>query len=332
MPSNRNDAISFLETQWSGINDNKIKGIKAEIEFRRYLEENEVHFIPGGWLLIPGKNTKVSIPGEHKICLLPMEQDFSWALSDRNHDVTPALVSAYNYFRQVGVETYIVEPRNIDESMFSIPAKSVGSKIATYPRPYELVFKIISSAGNFREIDFKEVFRNFPERTGKKGLRCYARDRISRASMPWNDSDLVRDMFWFEYSRYYCQVDFLVSNNDLDLFIIGKSGSAYPVELKSKAPVLDDILGDWFGLDIGPFAKMTFFTANSMHTDALYIVQEVDRDRNLVQWLGIKFTDLVKSCSWVGQAGGTGMGGGTSSTIKIPKLAFTNLSALLERL
>lgn len=69
-----------------------------------------------------------------------------------------------------------------------------------------------------------------------------------------------------------------------------------------------------------------------MNTDALYVVQEVDDDRNFVNWLAIRFTDLVKSCSWVGRSGGQGMSGGASSTIKIPKLAFQNLSDLLVKL
>ncbi|MEI8602318.1 hypothetical protein P4S55_16465 [Shewanella sp. PP-Sp27a-2] len=332
MPATKDDAIRFLETQWSSINDNKTKGIKAETEFRQYLEKNRIHFIPGGWILTPGKNTKVEIPSHHKICLLPMESDFSWARSGRTTNVTPALMSAYNYFRHVGLTTYFVEARDVDESKFNHPTKSEGASRAVYPRPYDLIFKTISPNGEFDEVNFQDVFLNFPFRDGNRGLRCYKKERINRELPPWNDCSLVRDLFWFEYTRYYCQIDYLISNNDLDLFIIGNSGGAYPVELKSKSPVIDTTLGDWFGLDIGPFAKMAYFTANSMNTDALYIVQEVDENRNLVQWLGIKFTDLVKSCSWVGQAGGKGMSGGASSTVKVPKLSFTELSSLLTKL
>lgn len=332
MPGNRDDAIRFLETQWSSINENKVKGIKAETEFTQYLESNNVHYISGGWILIPGKKTEVDIPSHHKICLLPVGAGFSWAPSEKDSTATPALISAYNYFRQVGVTTYIVEPREIDETKFSLPVKSKGSQRAVYPRPYDLIFKKFSSNGKFIEVDFEKVFSNFPKRTGNKGLRCYLQDRIDRALFPWDDDSLVRDLFWFEYTRYFCQKKYLISNNDLDLFIIGDSGSAYPVEIKSKTPVVDESLGDWFGLDIGPFAKMAFFTANSMNTDALYIVQEVDENRSFVKWHGIKFTDLVKSCSWVGQAGGQGMSGGASSTIKIPKLSFTELSLLLVNL
>jgi hypothetical protein len=191
---------------------------------------------------------------------------------------------------------------------------------------------MISPSGDFKEMDFEDIFSRFPKRSGNKGLRCYETKRVHVSESPWCDDETISELFWFEYARYYCQIDYLISNNDLDLFIIGESGTPYPVEVKSKSPVVDGNIGDWFGLDVGPFAKMAFFTSNNMQTDALYIVQEVDEERNHVDWLGIKFTELVKSCSWVIQAGGQGMSGSGSSTIKVPKLSFKKLSLLLKEL
>ncbi|WP_323753427.1 hypothetical protein [Marinobacter sp.] len=332
MPINKADAIQFLETQWSSINDNKVKGIKAEVEFVEYLENNNVHYIPGGWIMMPGKNSKIDIPTSNKICLIPVCANFSWSGSGQKSSISPALMSAYNYFQQVGVTTYIVEPSEFNESSFQLPKKRTGNTKAQYPRSYQLDFKTISPRGSFESVRYSEIFNKFPERNGNSGLRCNKVGRINQSQYPWNNNNLVKELFWFEYARYYCQVDFLLSNNDLDLFIIGPSGCAYPVELKSKKAASDSALGEWFGLDLGPFAKMSFFTSNSMNTDALYVVQEVDDDRNFVNWLAIRFTDLVKSCSWVGRSGGQGMSGGASSTIKIPKLAFQNLSDLLVKL
>jgi hypothetical protein len=77
---------------------------------------------------------------------------------------------------------------------------------------------------------------------------------------------------------------------------------------------------------------MSFFTANSKNTDALYIVEEVDSERNHVEWFAIRFTDLVKSCSWVTQAGGRGMMGGASNTVKVPKAAFKRFDDLADEL
>jgi hypothetical protein len=83
---------------------------------------------------------------------------------------------------------------------------------------------------------------------------------------------------------------------------------------------------------MGPFAKLAFFTANGMNTDALYIVEELGDNNQFIQWLAIRYTELVKVCSWVGQSGGTGMTGGTSSTYKVPKAAFLPLIDLLPLL
>ena len=54
MPGNMNDAIKFLETQWSNINANKLKGIEAEVRFRTWLTQNNVHYISGGWVISSG--------------------------------------------------------------------------------------------------------------------------------------------------------------------------------------------------------------------------------------------------------------------------------------
>jgi len=336
MPRSREQAIHFLETQWSSINENKIKGILAEVAFKKYLVDNKVHFLPGGWILVPGKvGENVPVPSLQKICLLPLEHRFSWAVAVTNSMTsgpTPAAISAYNYFRQLGVTTYFLIPDNVEETSFSVPKKSSTGVSAKYPRPYELIFKTIGPTGNFETVEFGRVMENFPKRKGNIGMRCNTLGRINPDDFPWNSAEVVQSLFWFEYARFYCQVDYQVSNNDLDMFLIGNSGSPYPVELKSKVPARDDNLGEWFGLDIGPFAKMAFFTSNSINTDALYVVQEVDDQRNHMEWYAIKFTELVRACSWVFQSGGTGMMGGASSTIKVPKAAFSPLSALLQRL
>ena len=42
MASNINQAINFLETQWSSINENKAKGVLAEIRFIDYLSSTQL--------------------------------------------------------------------------------------------------------------------------------------------------------------------------------------------------------------------------------------------------------------------------------------------------
>lgn len=333
MPKDRQQALAFLETQWSSINDNKVKGIEAELRFKEYLKTENLHHVPGGWILTPGNFKLSPVPAVEKICLLPKRHHFSWEDSPGViNTYTPAEIAAYNYFRQVGVRTYFVHPTNVVESGFETPTKSNGSTKAKYPRSYKLDLCAISPKGLPQIVSEEDVFRNFPQRQGNLGMRVYQSGRIQSSKFPWDNSEAVADLFWFEYSRYYFQKKYLVSNNDLDLFMIAESGQSFPVELKSKSPATDTSMGPWFGIDMGPFAKLSFFTANSMNTDALYIVEEVDSDRQHIRWHALKFSDLVKRCSWVGQSGGKGMSGGNSSTYKIPVAAFEDLGTLLTKL
>lgn len=333
MPSTAQQAIEFLETQWSSVNANKIVGIEAELRFKALLASHSIHFRPGGWIVTPGNTTLVSPATREKICLLPRSHAFSWQPGTlATTALTPAEISAYICFRQVGARALFVSPSSVRESYFELPQPRTRKSRATYPRAYPLELAEVGTNGALTAVAPDDAFKYFPLRKGNKGLRCYDTGRLTLSAPPWTDFETLSSLFWFEYARYYFQIDYLFSNNDLDLFIVGPSGRPYPVELKSKAVASDTAMGKWFGIDIGPFAKLAFFTANSQHNDALYVVEEVDAHRNHVDWWGITFTELVKACSWVGQRGGKGMSGGASSTYKVPMSAFTPLISLLPTL
>lgn len=335
MPATLSDAIRFLETQWSSITENKVLGILAELRFKEFLSARDYHFVSGGWIVTPGRPTPGScdVPALEKICILPRQHRFTWQKDGfQNNLLTPAEISAYNYFREVRVKTLFASPIEVIEGDFTYPTPSDKKARALYPRPYEMQLQEVSPNGAITSVDPMEVFRLFPRRKGNVGVRCHKINRIDQSAVPWTSALMVSDLFWFEYARYFFQIDYLFSNNDLDLFVIGPSGASYPVEIKSKAAAKDTALGEWFGIDMGPFAKLTFFTANKRNNDALYVVEEVTAQKDHVQWLGIRFSDLVKSCSWVGQSGGKGMMGGASSTYKIPKAAFMPLAGLLSSL
>ncbi|RNI32235.1 hypothetical protein EFA69_02600 [Rufibacter immobilis] len=329
MPSNLNTAIDFLETQWSSINDNKLKGINAEIRLEAYLKSPLIkdlyrYIIPGGWIIAPGSNA-VLMPTKARIAVLPNSFGFSWTKSFSPSPFT-AQTLASSFFNQVGIETYFA---NFDpsgrESRFDVPRKK------NYNTTYELEPHLIGSSG-LEKVDINVMMRNFPRRKGLVGMRAYKSGRIDRKDPVWSDSSLVTHLFWKEYSRYFLQRNYLVSSNDLDFFIIGKSGKAYPIELKSKRVYADAKLGDWFGIDIGPFSKLSFFVSLSNNMEALYLVEEVDDLGGNIEWWGVRFSEVLKYCFWVTQSGGASMGGGRSNTIKVPKEIFTPLHLLLPTL
>lgn len=330
MPRDLDHAIQFLETQWSSINLNKIKGINAEIRFEAYLNSPAVsplfdYIIPGGWILSPGRNTNINPTTRGRIAILPIPTSFSWS-PGLNPLPFAAQVIAESYFRQVGITTYFVKfdtQGNVQiENAFDIPAQ--GNYNTSYPLEF---YKV--GANGLVQVAIAQVTANFTARNGLRGMRAYALNRINRNVPPWNNNILITDLFWKEYSRYFLHRQFLVSSNDLDFFIIGKSGRAYPIEFKSKTPVIDASLGDWFGIDIGPFSKLSFFVSLSNNMEALYFVEEVDANGATVEWWGVKFSHLLKNCYWVSQSGGTGMGGGASNTVKVPKIIFEPLTTFL---
>lgn len=330
MPNSLEFAIRFLETQWSSINQNKIKGINAEIRFEAYLNSQAIrplfdYIIPGGWILSPGKNININPTTKGRIAILPVPKSFSWT-QRLNPIPFAAQVLAESYFRQVGITTYFVmyDTNNNSqiENSFIIPVR--GNYQISYPLEF---YKI--GANGLDQVHLSQVTANFTARNGLRGMRAYSLNRINRNDPTWNNSNIVTELFWKEYSRYFLHKQFLVSSNDLDFFIVGKSGRAYPIEFKSKTVVVDNSIGNWFGIDVGPFSKLSFFVSLSNNMEALYFVEEINSNGDTIEWWGIKFSQLLKNCHWVSQSGGTGMGGGASVTIKVPKIIFEPLSSFL---
>jgi len=330
MPNNRENAIRFLETQWSSINDNKVKGIEAEVRFENHLNSPAMSslyqfIIPGGWIISPGNIRLTNLPTKNRIAVLPIPKSFTWS-GVINPPSFSGQVLAHSYFQQAGIEVYFAECGTIlntaNEGSFAIPTRG------SYLRSYNINFKKVGAQG-LVSVPTVIVMNNFAPRMGAKGMRAYALHRIDRALPIWNDNQIVTDLFWKDYVRYFLQRNYVVSNNDLDFFLVSNTGKSYPVEFKSKTAANDSQIGDWFGIDVGPFAKLSYFTSLSNNMDAIYVVEEVDAHRNTIDWWAIKFSDLLKGCSWVQQSGGTGMGGGRSATLKVPKDIFTQLNAFL---
>ncbi len=330
MPANIENAIRFLETQWSSINDNKIIGIEAEVRFENHLNSVPIRslfqfIIPGGWIISPGNNRQTSLPTKNRIAVLPIPKPFTWS-GTINMPAFSGQVLAHSYFQQAGIEVYFAEtnavPNVTNEANFQYP------EAGSYLRSYNVDFKRVGEHG-LEVVPITTVMRNFSLRSGAMGMRVSSLHRIDRAQPLWGNTQTVTNLFWKDYVRYFLQRNYLVSNNDLDFFLVSNSGKSYPVEFKSKTVASGNEIGDWFGIDVGPFAKLSYFTSLSNNMDAIYVVEEVDDDRNTIEWWAIKFSDLLKGCSWVQQGGGRGMGGGRSSTIKVPKQIFKRLANFL---
>jgi hypothetical protein len=136
-----------------------------------------------------------------------------------------------------------------------------------------------------------------PEQFAKENLRVAFRDRFHA-----EDSD-VDGIFWGDQFTY-------------------------PLEIKEKTVAQDPSLGEWFGLDIGPFVKLAYYAAKRGNLNSLFVVREIDDEqtRNPVEWWFVKFEELARFASWVGQGGGRNMRGGSSTVVKVPRQIFHRLT------
>lgn len=337
MPKSINDALKFIGTQWSNINDNKIKGVIAESKLKQYLESHSDKYesiLSGGWIITPNKNTIVDTPPHHRIAIIPIYKPFSWGNPSSNKHLLHVHHLDYHYLSQAGIKVYFAQPisstdcADLDESIFKIPrGASKKPKTKAYkPITYKFRFYTISKS-KFIEVPESEVMEYFPKkvRTGT-GMRCY-NNSLDSTVFPWNDSDIVTELFWKEYIQYYLKNFYCVSFFDMDFFLVSNNRHLYPLEVKTKEVLDTKDRGALFGLDTSNYVLLSYFTFNS--TDAIYIILEKDSSGKDIKWLGIKFSDIIKGCYWVTSGGGTSMTGSRSQTVMIPKNLFAPLEDLL---
>ncbi len=169
--------------------------------------------------------------------------------------------------------------------------------------------------------DFPEVLSDFKARTRRYNFLGFQTDisSIPELSIP--------GLFTNEHIRISLQNKLMTESVDIDAIFWGERYT-YPIEIKEKTPARDSKLGNYFGLDVGPFVKLSFYAAKKGNLHSLFIVREINNteDRNLVNWWFITFEKLAQYASWVFSGGGRNMQGGSSCVVKIPMSEFSEMN------
>jgi hypothetical protein len=306
---------SFLVRSISSLNRNKLNGLLAEVSLRRHL--NELGFgdrvSKGGWIARRvgagqfAHRTAVFFPET-----IIADQEYPPDRPLPAPDIGLHTICAT--FHQSGIGAYFCAPTiSRDQQPDTIHWYSVqlGLPVAQqyrqFPASVENLFTLRDRNYNF--------------------LRY-------RAPAELIPAQAVAEEFTKEHLRVQFQNAFKAQISDIDGILWGEQFT-YPLEIKEKTPAFDRGLGEYFGLDIGPFVKLAYFAARRGNLHALFIVREIDNaeNRNLVDWWFITFEHLALYASWVFRAGGAAMGGGASSVVCIPKAEFQPLDrAHLEKL
>jgi len=113
---------------------------------------------------------------------------------------------------------------------------------------------------------------------------------------------------------------------DVDSFLISLSQqNIFPMEIKEKFP---GISGDdrFFGIDAGR-VMMLLRICLPNDSNAIYLIRELDKEGNFIGWKYITLTDIIMTASWNLQAGGAGMGGQSTQTIRLPYKYFKSFDS-----
>jgi hypothetical protein len=309
MPT-RAEAFSYLSRAYSSQNANKVRGIKAELDFQQYIDGLAPirRYSPGGWILRPNRVPDFGLAPP--VALFPTllqvgaSESSIAAENDAIRNSVPAVAAK---LQDAGIHAYLCSPA--DKNGTAWQATSYGGLVPGGTVP---IVRAMKEAG-------------FNVRTKPYNFLKYEAD----VSGLRDSSDLaLARLMSAESLRVAVHSGFFAEVNDIDTVIWGKD-RVYPAEIKEKTRATDAVIGDWFGLDVGPFAKLAFYAANYQRFSSLFIVREIDStaERNLVDWRVSDFGTIARRASWVGQGGGKGMSGGRSAVVKVPAGAFRRFDA-----
>lgn len=310
MPSlSLNSMRGYLRRSVSSFNQNKLRGLLAEVDFRQHLVS--IGFAErvsvGGWIF---RNNRGDDFGRRAIVAFPeiIQPEVIYD-ADRVMPTLPVGLHAIGTtFHQSGISAYFCSATiNDDDEPETVRWNSIQLGVP-----------------------MQQDYAPFPAAISGFALRGrryqWLRYQAEAGLIPDN---AVPEEFSKENLRVAFQTRYFSEVSDIDGVFWGRQHT-YPLEIKEKtAAEGDPNIGEYFGLDIGPFVKLAFYAAKRGNLKSLFIVREIDDEqtRNLRQWWFIKFEELAQVASWVGLPGGINMGGGGSMVVRIPKSQFQPLNA-----
>ncbi len=294
-PPSDADILSFLSARYSS--RNKVPGVVAEVEFAKYVTSLglESRLVRGGWIIEPNAGNFYS----HRIAVFPA------AFGGPAAPPTPVLTAA-QYLRRAGMR-----------SLWAVPLPKGGLQ-------FDWLASDITDPNVGPLAPIQSAFKDYPERSNVLSRRKYQTDVSPLKGTP---SAELQTLFARESLLDAVRSKYLTVANDLDYLIWGQHAT-YPVEIKEKTRAADAYMGEYFGIDVGPFAKLATFTSFGPDLKGLFVVREIaDRaSRQFKEWHVVRSDDMCQKCSWVFRAGGMSMRGTASATVRVPIAAFQPLT------
>ncbi|WP_342359019.1 hypothetical protein [Terrarubrum flagellatum] len=227
---------AYLSKSLTSLNQNKLNGLRAEIDFRTLIAKLgfERRVSAGGWLL---RNTRGNF-GHHIVAVFPhvIEPNRDYSGTPTTSNIPTNLHTICATFNQLGIKSYYAHP--IIDSAGAIEWKFVRLGV-----PH--IDSFVSAT---------DLIAGFHKRPRHYNFLRYQTDasQIDRVHLP--------DEFSKENLRIFLSSLIMCEIVDIDGIIWGERHT-YPIEIKEKTAAPDPNMGEFFGLDVGPFVKLAFYAA-----------------------------------------------------------------------
>lgn len=315
--SNNSKIVEILENFWP---KNKAKGLLAQTIFSQEIESNRFggdakeKIIPGCWLIAPKgsdfykfrfcffvhpvvvKTDKVT--GDIKTLLGEKYRPFH-ALAEFMHNAGIGVIYVIIHSEDGTLPLNEIKERNFENVNWHFFSFQNGIFVTRNP------------------VEF------FDRWEGSRGRASYGHgwDPVIKKKIEKLDTEilmemLLNEMFYVGFVKGTLKKP-LNDPYDVDSFMMSISQKhIFPMEIKEKFPGQNRD-EQFFGIDAGRIMMLLRLCIPN-DANAVYLIREMDESGKFIGWKYITLSDIIMTSSWNLQAGGPGMGGQSTQTIRLP--------------
>jgi hypothetical protein len=315
------DIVEILEMFWP---KNKAKGLLAQTIFNNEILDNRFgsdaaeKFMSGCWLLAPKNEEFYKFRFSFFIHPRIMaEQNAEQNIKDMLEDKYRPFHAVTEFMDNAGVGVIYCTPYTKDGK---IPSDDLKNK------KFESLNWKFSAFCNGKFIQ-KHALEFFELWEGSRGRPSHGNAWTESVKNEINGLDissltdmLLNEMFYTGFVKGRLKKP-LNDPYDVDAFMLSLSQKhIFPMEIKEKFPG-QNRNEKFFGIDVG---RIMMFLRICLPNDAnaIYLIRELDEEGRFIAWKYITLSDIIMTSSWNLQAGGIGMGGQNTQTIRLPYSYF----------
>ena len=231
-----NEMRAYLSLSIASLNQNKLNGLLAEVDFRDHLRSLGFgdRVSRGGWI---ARRVGAGEFAHQTAVFFPeiIDPELGYSVTRPLPQPDVGLHTICSTFHQTGIYAYFCAA--------TVAENTVGKTVEW--RSIQLGVPAL------------EEYRPFPQSVTTLFTRRTKRYNFLRNSTDTSPvpSSAIAEEFSKENLRVAFQTEFMAEISDVDGILWGQRHT-YPLEIKEKTAAFDKRTGEYFGLDVGPFVKL----------------------------------------------------------------------------